>query len=250
MIAVVTDAEILACAGVFAGAACHSATGFGFALVAAPLVVAALAPETAISTVLLVGTLTSAMTLTTERRMPSPLWSEAARLIAWGGVGAVAGALVLDLHDRTALQLLVSVTVIAPLVTRERARRRQRPAIGTRWLPAAGLSSGVLTTTTTANGPPLLLYLLARRVPAARMRDTLSALFLAFNCIGLAAIALSQAEVTLPGGGVVLAFLAAAAAGHVAGRPVFARLAAGHYEHVVAGLLLLSVAIGAFVALA
>jgi uncharacterized protein YdbL (DUF1318 family) len=43
---------------------------------------------------------------------------------------------------------------------------------------------------------------------------------------------------------------AAAAVGHLAGRPLFARLAAGHYDQVVTGLLLVSVITGAVVALA
>ena len=63
IIAVVTDAEILAAAAVFAGGACHSATGFGFVLVAGPLVVAALPPEEAITTLLLLGILMSSLTL-------------------------------------------------------------------------------------------------------------------------------------------------------------------------------------------
>jgi len=42
---------------------------------------------------------------------------------------------------------------------------------------------------------------------------------------------------------------AAATAGHLAGRPVFARLAAGHYDQVVTALLLVSVVAGAVVAL-
>ena len=59
IIAVVTDAEILAVAAVVAGGACHSATGFGFVLVAGPLVVAALPPEEAITSLLLLGILMS-----------------------------------------------------------------------------------------------------------------------------------------------------------------------------------------------
>ena len=250
MIAGVTDAEIVAAAGVFAGAACHSATGFGFALVAAPLVVAALAPETAIATVLVVGILTSVLTLTTERRMPSPLWAESGRLIAWGAAGAVGGALVLDRLDRTALQLLVSASVLGALATREAARRRARPPAGRGWLAPAGLAAGALTTTTTATGPPLILYLFGRRVAAARMRDTLSVLFASFNVLGLVAIAASQSELALPRDGVLAVLGAAALAGHLAGRPVFARLAAGHYDQVVAGLLLVSVLTGAVVAIA
>ena len=250
MIAVVTDAELLAVVGVLAGGACHAATGFGFALVAAPLVVAALPPETAISSVLVIGILTSALTLTTERRMPEPLWSESAELIAAGAVGALAGALLLDALDRTLLQVLVSISVVAAVATREMARRRARPPAGRRWLAPAGLAAGALTTTTTATGPPLILYLFGRRVPAARMRDTLSVLFASFNCIGLAAIAVSQAELALPGAAVMAAFLGAAVVGHVAGRPVFARLAAGHYDLAVGALLLASVITGAVVALA
>jgi uncharacterized membrane protein YfcA len=250
MIAGVTDAEIAAALGVFAGAACHSATGFGFALVAAPLVVAVLPPETAITTVLVIGVLTSVLTLTTERRVPSPLWAESGRLIAWGAVGAVAGALVLERLDRTALQVLVSVSVLGALATREVARRRARPPAGRAWLPPAGLAAGALTTTTTATGPPLILYLFGRRVAAARMRDTLSVLFASFNLIGLVAIAASQSELALPRAGVVAMLGAAALAGHLTGRPLFARLAAGHYDQAVAGLLLVSVVTGAIVALA
>ena len=247
MIAVVTDAELLAAAGVFAGGACHSATGFGFALIAAPLAVAALPPETAVSTVLLLGVLTSALTLGTERRVPAPLWADSGRLVAYGAVGAVVGALVLDLLDRTALQLLVSATVIAALGTRWRVGEGTR--VRRRWLAPAGLAAGALTTTTTASGPPLLLYLLGRRTTAARMRDTLSVLFVAFNLVGLAAIAANHGGLVLASLPLMAVLAAAAAAGHVAGRPIFARLAAGRYEQVVAALLLASVIAGAAVAL-
>lgn len=252
MIAVVTDAEILAAVGVFAGGACHSATGFGFALVAAPLVVAALPPERAISTLLVLGVLTSALTLATEGRRPRPLWGESGRLLVWGALGAVAGAVLLAELDRTALQLVVSASVVAALAARVLARRR--PAASPRRsrarLPAAGLTAGALTTTTTANGPPLLLYLLGRRATPAQMRDTLSVLFVAFGLVGLAALATGDGELALPGTAIALAFAAAAALGHLAGRPLFARLEPGRYEQAVAALLLASVTAGVAVALA
>jgi hypothetical protein len=49
---------------------------------------------------------------------------------------------------------------------------------------------------------------------------------------------------------VLVAMPAAAAAGHVTGRPLFAHLAAGPYEQVVTVLLLVSVVTGGAVALA
>jgi uncharacterized membrane protein YfcA len=250
MIAVVTDAELLALAGVLVGGACHSATGFGFALVAAPLVVAALRPEQAISILLLLGILASALTLATERRTPDPLWRESGHILAWGAVGALAGAFLLDVLDRAALQLLVSISVVAALATRAFARRRERPPSMGRWVAPAGLAAGVLTTTTTTNGPPLILYLLGQRVPAAQMRDTLSVLFVSFGVVGVGALVVGQAEFTLPRAELSVGLAAATAAGHVAGRPLFARLAAGHYDFAVGALLFVSVVTGAVVALA
>jgi uncharacterized membrane protein YfcA len=245
----VTDAEILAVAAVLAGGACHSATGFGFVLVAGPLVVAALPPEEAIASLLVLGILMSVMTLLTEGRRPDPLWRDARGLLAWGAAGSLAGAFILAELSTTALQLLVSATVLVTLVTR-RQQTLRKGSDPFRRVPVAGLTAGVLTTTTTANGPPLLLYLLGRGVSAARMRDTLSILFIGFALIGLVSLAVGDPDVVFPDGAVAAVLPVAAAAGHVAGRPLFARLAAGHYEQVVTGLLIVSVVTGAVVALA
>jgi hypothetical protein len=113
-----------------------------------------------------------------------------------------------------------------------------------------GLTAGALTTTTSTNGPPVLLYMLGRGVGAARMRDTLSVIFIGFALVGLAALAVGEPAVSPPDGALAAAMPAAAAVGHLAGRPLFARLAAGHYDQVVTGLLLVSVITGAVVALA
>ena len=242
-----TDAEILATAAVLAGGACHSATGFGFVLVAGPLVAAALPPEQAITSLLALGMLTSALTLLTEFRRPAPLWREAAEILAWGAAGAFGGTFLLARLDTTALQLLVTAAVIGTLVARRGAKAGSDPFLA---IPVVGLAAGGLTTTTSTNGPPLLLYLLGRKLSAQRMRDTLSVLFIAFAVIGLAAIAVGEADVVLPDRAVLPAFAAAATAGHVAGRPLFAHLAERRYDQVVTALLLVSVVAGAAVALA
>ena len=254
-----TDAELLAVVAVFAGGACHSATGFGFVLVAGPLVVAALPPEEAITSLLSLGLLASSLTLLTEARMPNPLWSEAGQILAWGAAGALAGTYLLAQLDTTGLQLLVTATVIVALAARHRVNRNNKVTKGSDPLggsdpflriPVVGLAAGALTTTTSANGPPLLLYLLGRRVEAAQMRDTLSVLFIGFAIVGLVALAVGAADVVFPEGDLAAAMAGAATAGHVAGRPLFARLAEGHYEQVVTVLLLVSVVTGAVVALA
>ena len=243
-----TDAEIIAVAAVVAGGACHSATGFGFVLVAGPLVVAAFPPEEAVATLLVLGIVLCCLTLMTERRRAALLWRDAGVLLAWGSSGAFAGAFILAELSPTALQLLVTVTVLFTLVTR-RQRTLGKGSDPFRRASVAGLTAGVLTTTTTANGPPLLLYLLGRDVSAATVRDTFSLASIGFALIGLLSLAVGHAEVAVPDGVVVAALPVAAAAGHVAGRPLFAWLAAGHYDQVVTGLLLVSVVAGAVVAL-
>ena len=241
-----TDAEVLATVAVLAGGACHSATGFGFVLVAGPLVAAAFPPEEAITSLLCLGMLASSLTLLTEARWPDPLWRESGEILAWGSVGAIAGTFVLAELDATALQLLVTVTVLATLLVRRRLGHVADPF---RRIPVVGLTAGALTTTTSANGPPILLYLLGREVGPMRMRDTLSILFVSFAAIGLLALALGAADLALPEGAILAAMPVAATAGHLAGRRLFAHLAVGRYEQVVTVLLLVSVVAGAAVAL-
>jgi uncharacterized protein len=189
----------------------------------------------------------SSLTLLTEMRWPDPLWRESGEILAWGSIGAVAGTFLLAVLDATALQLLLTATVLATLFIRRRLTHVADPF---RRIPVVGLTAGALTTTTSANGPPLLLYLLGRRVEAARMRDTLAVLFIAFAAIGLVALAFGAADIALPEGSVLVVMPVAAAVGHVTGRPLFAHLAEGRYEQVVTVLLLVSVVAGAVVALA
>ena len=62
-----------ACVGVVAGAMLQAATGFGFSLVAAPLLFAAIGPEPAVVLLLVLGLEVNLLTLGTERRRPRPL---------------------------------------------------------------------------------------------------------------------------------------------------------------------------------
>ena len=87
-------------------------------LVAGPLVAAAFPPEEAITTLLCLGMLASSLTLLTEARWPDPLWGESGQILAWGSVGALGGTFLLAELSQTALQLLVTVTVLATLLIR------------------------------------------------------------------------------------------------------------------------------------
>jgi hypothetical protein len=163
----------------------------------------------------------------------------------------VAGVAVLRNVDATALQVLLTVTVFGSLAVQERTRRRRaavrHPAAA--WTPITGVSAGVLQTTTGAAGPVVVLLLLGRGLDPGRVRDTLTVCFLGLSLVGAAALAVTGTRGAVPGAVALAALLPLAALGQVAGRPVFARLAAGRYELVLTVVLSLSAAIGLVAAL-
>jgi len=225
------DVTLLAAAAglaVLSGAALQAATGFGFGLVAAPLLFAALGPEEAVGLMMLLGLEINLLTLAGERRRPDPLRREAALLLAWAVPGMLAGVAVLRALDATTLQIVVTLGVLSSLGVR---RLRPGPGRPPRWaVPAAGLSAGALNTATSTSGPPLVLYLLRRRARPGQVRDTLTVLFLAFSVLGAGALAVTGTSEAIPRAGWVAALVPLVLAGQLAGRRGFARLEHGRYE--------------------
>ena len=244
--------EIAAGVAVLAGAALQSATGFGFALTSAPLLFAAVEPEQAVGLLIVLGLLVSLMTLGTEGRRPQPLVRDSLTIVAWAVPGVVAGLLALRALDSTALQVGVTLGVFATLAVRALGRRRRDAAAGEPpwWAaPATGFSSGALTTSTNTSGPPVVLYMLARGATPVQTRDTLTVTFVGFSVVGMAALALSGTEGALPDAGALAALVPAVVIGHLAGRPVFARIAGHHYEPVLTAVLVATALAGLATAL-
>ena len=226
-----------ACAGVVAGVMLQAATGFGFSLVAAPLLFAAIQPEPAVVLLLVLGLEVNLLTLGTERRRPRPLKRSTTWMLACALPGALAGVAVLRALPAEALQLAVTLGVVATL-----AARRVRAAHVPAW--AAGVAAGALTTSTTTNGPPMLLHLLGRGATPAQVRDTLTTCFVGLAAIGAVAL-FGTGDPELPDGVLTLALVPAVLAAHLVGRRGFARLAqGGRYEVVLTVVLLAAVVVG------
>jgi uncharacterized membrane protein YfcA len=245
----VTAALAAAGLAVATGAALQSSVGFGFALISAPLVFAATSPQEAVGLMLLLGAEVNLLTLVAERRRPRPLWADVVQVVAWSAPGAVAGVAVLRALDAVALQVLVTVGVIGTLVVSRRAAAvpvRDEPHPPPRWArPAAGLASGALNTSTTTGGPPLVLLLMGRGVPPSRVRDTLTSSFLGFAAVSALVLALTGTHGAIPTAGAVAVLVPLTAAGQLAGRPLFRRLAHGRrYESVLTLVLVAAVAAG------
>jgi uncharacterized membrane protein YfcA len=244
--------EIAAGLAVLAGAALQSATGFGFALVSAPLLFAATEPAQAVVLLILLGLLVNVMTLGTEGRRPQPLVRESLTMLAWAVPGVFAGLLALRALDSTALQVAVTLGVFATLAVRALARRRRDAAAGApAWwaAPATGFASGALTTSTNTAGPPVVLYMLARGATPVQTRDTLTTTFVGYSLLGLAALALSATEGAVPHADALAALVPAVVVGHLAGRPVFARIAEERYEPVLTAVLVATALAGLATAL-
>jgi uncharacterized protein len=235
---------------VMAGAAIQSATGFGFALLAAPLAFAALPSHEAIGLLLLLGTEIGVLTLATEGRRPQPVVRRCAIVLAWAVPAAVGGVAVLRALDAVTLQIAVSVGVAATLIVRRRAPAAEHRGGGrgaeSRWAaPVTGLSAGALVTSTNTSGPPLLLYLLGRGDEPVRVRDTLTACQLGLSLIGVAALVLTGTSDAVPRGWLVALLVPLVALAHLAGRPLFAHLASsGRYEPVLNATLVTAVVAG------
>src|SRR3954471_20559865 len=90
---------IAAAAGIAAGAALQAATGFGFAVLAAPLTFAALDQREAIGLLLVLGMEIGVLTLATEGRRPRPRWRACLVVLAWAVPAAVVGVYVLRALD-------------------------------------------------------------------------------------------------------------------------------------------------------
>ena len=230
---------------VFAGAALQAATGFGFAVLAAPLAFAALEPHEAIGLLLLLGMEIGVLTLATEGRRPRPMVRRCAIVLAWAVPAAVAGVAVLRALDAVTLQVAVSVGVAATLVVRRRAPAEPRGPEPAWAAPATGLSAGALVTSTNTSGPPLLVYLLGRGDDPSQVRDTLTVIQLGLSVIGAVAIVATGTSGAVPDAGLVAVFVPLVLVAQIVGRPLFAGLAArGAYEPVLNATLVVAVAAG------
>src|SRR5215207_1645181 len=122
-----TLVTVAAGVAVAAGAALQSAVGFGFALVCAPLLFAALSPEEAVGLLVLLGLEINLLTLLGERRRPAPSWADVWPVVGWSLPGSVAGVAILRSLDDVALQLLVTAGVLAALAANLKGTGGQTP---------------------------------------------------------------------------------------------------------------------------
>ena len=226
---------LLAAAAAFAGAVVQSATGFGFALVLSPALLAVFDPYEAVSAVLVLGFVLNLLVLFEMGRLGPVRGDALAPLLLAALPGLPLGVLVLELMSKPLLQLLVGAVVVAG-ASHRLVRRPEGPPeapAGASGAAVAGLLSGALTTSITISGPPLVLWLERRALAAAELRATLAAAFLALNLCGAAALLLARGAGRWAPGESLAVLLGLVLVGHYAGQRVFRRLDEDRFASVV-----------------
>ena len=164
----------------FVSALLYAVSGFGFAVLAAPLFLLLVDPAQAIQLVIILSTALSLTVLPGLRRSVAP--QLLLRLTIGSIVGLPIGLVAFRYADPVLVRLMVGATILifAALVV---ATRRHR---GGGWASlamrpgrdlAAGAISGAAAALVGMAGPPVLIYLLLARAAATTVRATLLAFF-------------------------------------------------------------------------
>jgi uncharacterized protein len=221
----------------FVAALVQAVTGFGFALVAVPLLTLVIGPQDA---VICASTASLAMTLRlcwTNRSLVD--WPITRRLLGWTLLGMPFGLLLLRTLADSALAVIIAVVVLGCCLLVW--RRWTIPAVG---LPAAvvGVVTGVLATATGTNGPPLVAAVHSTGVSPAVFRATMAALLSGCGVVGVG-LWIGSGVVTATDWVRVAFGLPVCFAGAWIGRRLVARVDAVRFRQIVLSALVASSAV-------
>jgi uncharacterized membrane protein YfcA len=215
-------------------AAAQATSGFGFSLVAVPLLAVLVGSKTGVVANNLVGTgLVTLMVVRNRHDVDR-------RTVVVTSVGALVamplGLFVLTEVSERALEAVIGVTVLvltAALVKGLRfPARRITDAI-------AGLCSGALATSTGTNGPPLVIVLHGKELEPGAFRATLAAAFIVQDVASLGAFWLAG-RLTADAGRAALAGYPAMVAGLLVGERLAARMDRNRFRSIVLAMLVAS----------
>ena len=201
--------SVLVVAAVAAGAVAQSVNGIGFALVSAPLLVAALGPADGVRLSVVLSLVVNVAVLSRTARQ-ARVGDVALLLVPAVLATPLLVRLLRDAPERASQALAGAATLVGALVLA--AGLRWRAAGGRAGAVGAGVLSAAMNVVAGVGGPAVALYATNAGWPAAAMRSTGQAYFLILNIVALAALGLPAVPTRL-----VLACLASLAAGLVVG---------------------------------
>lgn len=183
-----SPAQVVVCAALVAMAALvQTVTGFGFALLAVPVLSLVIPPESAVVLSASLGLLTSSGQAISERTHGDR--PTIGRMLLGAAVGAPFGLLILVVTTERQLRIVLVVVIAVFLVINVRnvTLRRAGRVVDL----GAGAISGALNTALSTNGPPLVMALHVRHLTPQVFRATLSAVLAGSGIITVSLFALS-----------------------------------------------------------
>jgi len=220
----------IAIVAVGVGALVQGTTGFAFALIATPVLLAVTSPEQSVSAMAI---LSNVVVIPTLAIRPQVVRLELVMLVLWGAPGLIVGAVAL----RHAPELALRIVLAAGILIAVAMRLSQGAGPARTSAAAAGFLTGALTTSIGVNGPPLVIHLLRRGLSPPQMRGTLSAMFVALYGTGVGVLAVAGSLELPPKFGLLIG---ATALGAIAGRAVAGTLDGEAFERIVLALLVAS----------
>jgi uncharacterized membrane protein YfcA len=223
---------IVVAAAVLAASIVQVIAGFGFALLAMPVMTLAIPVEQAVVVATLLGAVTNAWQSVHLRAHAERVL--VTRLAIGAYLGMPLGLVVLNVVADRPLRVVlgVSVLIAATLL----ARRMSLAHVGAGLDYPCGFASGVLCTSLGTSGPPLVFDLQARHLDPDRFRATIVAVFSLSNVL---ALALFIADDKITADGMLAAALAVPAwiAGQAVGWPVRRHVHGERFRWMVLTLL-------------
>ncbi|MEP7203517.1 MAG: sulfite exporter TauE/SafE family protein [Ilumatobacteraceae bacterium] len=226
---------------VFVAAFIQIVAGFGFALLAVPLMTLAIEPKVAVVVSSLTGIFVTSWQAYKDRALAEKVLVK--RMVTAAYVGMPLGLLVFVSVDDNALRFMLGVAVLVIVVLL--AFRVNLHHAGPRLDYGAGLISGVLATSLSTNGPPLVFAMQARQLPAPTFRATISTVFALCNIGGLA-LFIASGQITRDGVVAAAVTVPAMFVGQFLGYPIRKHVHGERFRWLVL-LLLVAAAISAIV---
>ena len=165
----------------------QSIAGFGFSLLAVPLMVLFVDLRQAVIVATLLGTVSNFGQAWQLRHFQNkPI---ARRFILASCLGAPFGFALFRYGNQSAMKVLLGVAVLFGVWMLARGRDMQNAHVSLDWI--MGVLSGVLLLATSTNGPPIVFILQARRLEPDAQRATLNLIFSVTAVFSLLVFALS-----------------------------------------------------------
>jgi uncharacterized membrane protein YfcA len=197
----------------------QAVTGFGFSLLAVPLLAMIVGPVDAVVGSSMVVLPLNAVIMLRDRT--SVEWKIAGNVLVAGLLGLPVGLVVLRLVPSRFLSGFISVVVLGATFAIWKGMRIQPNRTS---IAAVGLVSGILTTATGINGPPLAATFSAMDLHPRRFRATMATIFVTIGLAGLMGFIVTS-QMSTSSLHLFLMGVPAVAAGWYLGDLVFSRIA-------------------------